>query len=83
MIFTYLCVVTFLGNDMNRVASKGASIIKEWTYKYIDSVSSCILCLFFFFSLKKIYFQLQTTLLFQTPIRLLTGSQFPKSVPDN
>lgn len=52
MIFTYLCVVTFLGNDMNRVASKGASIIKEWTYKYIDSVSSCILCLFFF-SLKK------------------------------
>lgn len=60
---------------------KGASIIKEWTYKYIDSVSSCILC-FFFFSLKK-FFQLQTTLLFQTPIRLLTGSQFPKSVPGN
>lgn len=28
MIFTYLCVVTFLGNDMNRVALKGASIIK-------------------------------------------------------
>lgn len=53
MIFTYLCVVTFLGNDMNRVASKGASIIKEWTYKYIDSVSSCILCLFFFLFFKK------------------------------
>lgn len=55
MIFTYLCVVTFLGNDMNRVALKGASIIKEWTYKYIDSVSSCILCFFFLFFKKNLF----------------------------